>query len=64
MLLAVTTLAFDIAGLELFLPLITGARIELVSRETVLDGVALGRASRHLGRDGHAGDAGDLADVV
>ena len=43
MLLAVTTLAFDIAGLELFLPLITGARIELASRETVLDGVALAR---------------------
>jgi amino acid adenylation domain-containing protein len=43
-LLAVTTLAFDIAALELFLPLITGARIELVSRETVLDGVALGCA--------------------
>ena len=43
-LLAVTTLGFDIAGLELFLPLITGARIELASRETALDGVALGRA--------------------
>jgi amino acid adenylation domain-containing protein len=43
-LLAVTTLAFDIAALELFLPLITGARIELVSRETVVDGVTLGRA--------------------
>ena len=42
-LLAVTTLAFDIAGLELFLPLITGARIELASRETALDGVALAR---------------------
>jgi amino acid adenylation domain-containing protein len=42
-LLAVTTLGFDIAGLELFLPLITGARIELASRETALDGVALGR---------------------
>jgi amino acid adenylation domain-containing protein len=39
--LAITTLAFDIAGLELFLPLITGARIELVSRDTALDGVAL-----------------------
>jgi amino acid adenylation domain-containing protein len=43
-LLAVTTLAFDISGLELFLPLITGARIELVSRETAQDGLALGRA--------------------
>jgi amino acid adenylation domain-containing protein len=41
-LLAVTTLAFDIAGLELFLPLIAGARIELASKETTLDGVALG----------------------
>jgi len=41
-LLAVTTLGFDIAGLELFLPLITGARIELASRETTMDGVALG----------------------
>jgi amino acid adenylation domain-containing protein len=43
-LLAVTTLGFDIAALELFLPLITGGRIELASQETVLDGVALGRA--------------------
>jgi amino acid adenylation domain-containing protein len=43
-LLAVTTLGFDIAGLELFLPLITGARIELVSRETAMDGAALARA--------------------
>jgi amino acid adenylation domain-containing protein len=43
-LLAVTTLAFDIAGLELLLPLMTGARIELVSRETTPDGVALRRA--------------------
>jgi amino acid adenylation domain-containing protein len=42
-LLAVTTLAFDIAGLELFLPLITGARIELASRETAQDGAALAR---------------------
>lgn len=43
-LLAVTTLAFDIAALELFLPLIAGAQIELVSRETVLDAEALRRA--------------------
>src|ERR1700759_5032098 len=42
-LLAVTTLGFDIAGLELFLPLITGARIELASWGTALDGSALGR---------------------
>ena len=37
-LLAVTTLSFDIAGLELFLPLITGAQIILCSRETSMDG--------------------------
>ena len=40
-LLAVTTLSFDIAGLELWLPLIVGARIELASREQAADGVHL-----------------------
>ncbi|MCI5116360.1 MAG: amino acid adenylation domain-containing protein [Candidatus Electrothrix sp. LOE1_4_5] len=40
-LLAVTTLSFDIAGLELYLPLITGAQIILASRETAVDGVQL-----------------------
>ena len=38
---AVTTISFDIAVLELYLPLISGARIELVSRETASDGGAL-----------------------
>ncbi len=38
---AVTTISFDIAGLELYLPLIVGARIELVSREIAADGVRL-----------------------
>ena len=33
-LVAVTTLSFDIAGLELYLPLITGAQVVLASRET------------------------------
>jgi non-ribosomal peptide synthetase component F len=37
-LLAVTTLSFDIAGLELFLPLSTGATVHMVSRETATDG--------------------------
>ena len=37
-LLAVTTLSFDIAGLELLLPLITGARVVLASREVAADG--------------------------
>jgi amino acid adenylation domain-containing protein len=37
-LVAVTTLSFDIAALELFLPLMTGARLVIASREQVLDG--------------------------
>ena len=36
-LLAVTTLSFDIAGLELYLPLVTGARIILASRAEASD---------------------------
>ena len=42
-LLAVTTLSFDIAGLELFLPLITGARIVLATKEQTTDGAELVR---------------------
>jgi amino acid adenylation domain-containing protein len=37
-LLAVTTLSFDIAGLEIFLPLTTGACVVVASRETTSDG--------------------------
>jgi amino acid adenylation domain-containing protein len=37
-LLAVTTLSFDISGLELYLPLIVGARIEIASRRESSDG--------------------------
>lgn len=40
-LLAVTTLSFDIAGLELYLPLITGASVEIASRELASNGRAL-----------------------
>jgi len=40
-LLAVTTLSFDIAGLELFLPLIAGAEVVIAGRETTRDGKAL-----------------------
>ena len=36
-LLAVTTLSFDIAGLELWLPMLAGARIVLADRATVQD---------------------------
>ena len=37
-LLAVTTLSFDIAGLELFLPLIMGGTVVIAERDDVLDG--------------------------
>ncbi|MEA5581860.1 amino acid adenylation domain-containing protein [Nodularia harveyana UHCC-0300] len=40
-LLSVTTLSFDIAVLEIFLPLIVGAKVVLVSAETSKDGYAL-----------------------
>lgn len=40
-LVAVTTLSFDIAVLELLLPLSVGARVVLASRDQALDGVAL-----------------------
>ncbi len=38
---AITPLSFDISGLELFLPLITGARIVIAPRETSIDPDAL-----------------------
>ncbi|HJS87296.1 MAG TPA: amino acid adenylation domain-containing protein, partial [Acetobacteraceae bacterium] len=40
-LLAVTTIAFDIAALELFLPLTVGARVVIASQDEVADGFAL-----------------------
>jgi amino acid adenylation domain-containing protein len=40
-LLAVTTLSFDIAALELYLPLIVGACLEVVSHELASDGIRL-----------------------
>jgi amino acid adenylation domain-containing protein len=40
-LLAVTSLSFDIAGLELLLPLTVGARVVLADRATALDGRGL-----------------------
>ena len=40
-LLAVTTLSFDIAGLELYLPLTVGGRLVLASREVAGDGERL-----------------------
>jgi amino acid adenylation domain-containing protein len=40
-LVAVTTISFDIAGLELFLPLIAGAQVVLASRSVAMDGARL-----------------------
>ncbi|HEX4122820.1 MAG TPA: amino acid adenylation domain-containing protein, partial [Verrucomicrobiae bacterium] len=40
-LLGVTTLSFDIAGLELFLPLISGGHLTLAKQETTSDGPRL-----------------------
>jgi amino acid adenylation domain-containing protein len=40
-LMAVTTLSFDIAALELYLPLIAGARVVIASRDTARDGTLL-----------------------
>ncbi|MBE9178538.1 amino acid adenylation domain-containing protein [Oculatella sp. LEGE 06141] len=40
-LLSLTTIAFDIAALELFLPLVTGARVVLTSRAIAADGTQL-----------------------
>src|SRR5579871_6866280 len=42
-LLAVTTMIFDIAGLELFLPLIVGARCVLAGEEALRDGYRLSK---------------------
>ncbi len=42
-LLAVTTISFDIAGLELFLPLITGAQTVIASREDAMQPDQLAR---------------------
>jgi amino acid adenylation domain-containing protein len=40
-LLAIAPLSFDIAGLELFLPLLVGARVIVASKETTADGALL-----------------------
>jgi amino acid adenylation domain-containing protein len=40
-LVAVTTLSFDIAGLEIWMPLLCGAQTAIASRETSMDGAEL-----------------------
>ena len=46
---AVTTVSFDIAGLELYLPLLVGARVELISRDLAIDGAALAAVLKRCG---------------
>jgi len=48
-LLAVTTISFDIAALELYLPLSVGARVELVKREVATDAAKLIQALEQSG---------------
>jgi amino acid adenylation domain-containing protein/non-ribosomal peptide synthase protein (TIGR01720 family) len=48
-LLSVTTLSFDIAGLELYLPLIVGAQVEVISREMAADGFRLSERLKSSG---------------
>jgi len=45
-LLSVTTLSFDIAALELYLPLMVGARLVITSRDIVTNGAALAETLR------------------
>jgi len=47
--LAVTTVIFDIAGLELYLPLMVGARVVMASSEALHNPRALARLIRHSG---------------
>ncbi len=48
-LLGVTTLSFDIAALEIFLPLIVGARLAIASRQVATDGTELLKQMQDLG---------------
>ncbi len=46
---AITTLSFDIAGLEIYLPLAVGARVEVLGREEASDGARLARRLADIG---------------
>ncbi|XXY13216.1 amino acid adenylation domain-containing protein [Sorangium sp. So ce216] len=48
-LLAVTSISFDIAALELFLPLVRGAKVVLADRDTAADGRRLVELARSSG---------------
>lgn len=46
-LLAVTTLCFDIAALEIFMPLVAGGTVWIAPRETAVNGLELARLVEH-----------------
>ncbi|MDO7843037.1 non-ribosomal peptide synthetase [Sphingomonas immobilis] len=46
--LAITTLSFDIAELEIWLPLVTGGKVHLATRETATDMIALAEMVERL----------------
>ncbi|MCO1581467.1 amino acid adenylation domain-containing protein [Crossiella sp. SN42] len=48
-LLAVTTIAFDIAALEIYLPLVSGAQVVLATKDTVRDPARLARLAAGSG---------------
>jgi amino acid adenylation domain-containing protein/non-ribosomal peptide synthase protein (TIGR01720 family) len=48
-LLAVTTVSFDISGLELYLPLLSGAAVVLAAKDVVRDPEALAQSVRRTG---------------
>jgi amino acid adenylation domain-containing protein len=48
-LVAVTTLSFDIAGLELYLPIVTGARVVIATRDQAMDGAQLAQLLNDCG---------------
>ena len=61
MLVAVTTLSFDISVLELFLPLAVGGTVVIVPRDVAMDGRHLKDALTRFGCNGDAGHAVDVA---
>ena len=63
-LLAITTYCFDIAGLELFLPLLLGAQCLLCPSDKAKDADSLQREIRRLKTHADASHAFDLDDVV
>ena len=60
-LLAVTTLSFDIAALEIFLPLMVGARVELIGRDAADGWSPSCRAPRRSSHHFSSGDARHVA---